>query len=125
MVALAHEHKVFVVASNHEFFTTPKPDELVRRLKCMDEMGADLPKLAVMPKTERDVLNLLSATLAYYEAGGEKPVITMSMNQLGVVSRLAGELYGSSMTFATVGKTSAPGQLSIDKVRAVLQMLHK
>ena len=40
----------------------------------------------------------------------EKPVIAMSMGNLGSMSRIAGENFGSSVTFATVGKASAPGQ---------------
>ena len=89
----------------------------------MDDMGADIPKLAVMPVKERDVLNLLSATLQYYELGGTKPVITMSMKRLGGVSRIAGAVTGSALTFATVGEASAPGQLPIGLMRDILHSL--
>lgn len=91
----------------------------------MDEQGADIPKIAVMPQKERDVLTLLSATLTYHEAGGTKPIVTMSMNDIGMVSRLAGELFGSALTFATVGRTSAPGQIPIDEARQSLTILHR
>lgn len=125
MCEMAHKADVKVVASNHDFDKTPAEEEIVRRLQFMDKAGADVPKIAVMPKKERDVLVLQSATLKYYELGGVKPIITMSMSDFGMVSRLTGELYGSAMTFAALGKASAPGQIPIDEVKLVLNILHK
>lgn len=121
---VAHQNGVYVVASNHDFDQTPKEDEIVRRLNYMDEHGGDIPKIAVMPKEERDVLTLLSATLRYKETGGVKPVITMTMGKSGVISRLAGELFGSAVTFAAAGQVSAPGQISIDEIKPILNVLH-
>jgi 3-dehydroquinate dehydratase-1 len=120
----AHSKGVRVVASNHDFSTTPPEEELVRRLQLMEQQGADVPKLAVMPQQERDVLQLLSATLRYREQGGTQPVITMSMGKMGMLTRLSGELFGSALTFVTVGHTSAPGQLPIEEARHILSVLH-
>ena len=53
----------------------------------------------------------------------ETPVITMSMGALGGVSRLCGEAFGSAMTFANPGTASAPGQVPLDVVNAVLDSL--
>lgn len=122
---IAHNNGVFVVGSNHDFEKTPDEKDIVTRLRYMDEQGADIPKIAVMPQKERDVLTLLSATLAYHEAGGTKPIVTMSMNDIGMVSRLTGELFGSALTFATVGRASAPGQIPIDEARQSLTILHR
>lgn len=121
----AHENGVYVVASNHDFHKTPAEEEMVKRLRFMDQSGADIPKIAVMPEKERDILILLSAMLRYRELGGEKPVITMSMGGQGVVSRLAGEVFGSAVTFAAVGQASAPGQVPIDEVKQVLGIIHR
>ena len=122
---MAHDNGVYVVGSNHDFDSTPEEQEIVRRLRFMDDGGADLPKIAVTPQKERDVLTLLSATLQYYEMGGEKPIITMSMGDMGMISRIAGEIFGSSLTFAVMDEASAPGQLPIDQVKEVLSILHK
>ena len=43
---------------------------------------------------------------------------------LGAVSRLAGEAFGSAMTFANPGQASAPGQVSLEVVNKVLDALH-
>lgn len=125
VAGMAHANGIYVVASNHDFDNTPEEQEIVNRLQFMDAQGADFPKIAVTPRKERDILTLLSATLRYYELGGEKPVITMSMKDMGMISRIAGEIFGSSLTFASVGESSAPGQLPFDEVKAILSMLHR
>lgn len=125
MCEFAHEKGVYVVGSNHDFEATPKEAEIVRRLEQIDREGADLPKIAVMPRNKRDVLNLLSATLRYRENGGVKPIITMSMSDMGVISRMTGEFFGSSLTFAAVHQTSAPGQMPLGELRETLELIHK
>ena len=70
------------------------------------------------------VLELLAATAEMADLHPETPVITMSMGTLGAVSRLAGETFGSAMTFANPGQASAPGQVSLNIVNEVLDALH-
>lgn len=125
MCELAHEKKVYVVASNHDFNRTPSEEDIVTRLEYMDKMGADIPKIAVMPQNTRDVISLLSATAAYHERGGKKPVITMSMAGIGEITRLSGEIFGSALTFAAVSQCSAPGQLELSDVKKVLEIIHQ
>lgn len=118
----SHAAGVPVVGSHHRFDTTPDEDDLVSILGRLAEAGADVPKLAVMPRCEEDVLALLRATLrAHRELG--IPLITMSMGTLGAISRLAGQLIGSAATFATVEETSAPGQMPVQTVRESLAAL--
>ena len=62
IVLEAHNLNVKVVMSNHDFDKTPEREEIVKRLCKMQELNADLPKIAVMPKSTTDVLTLLCAT---------------------------------------------------------------
>ena len=124
LVEQAHTAGVPVVCSSHDFHKTPPRAELVHRMVAMQQAGADLPKLAVMPQSRTDVLELLAATAEMADLHPETPVITMSMGALGAVSRLAGEAFGSAMTFANPGQASAPGQVSLDIVNEVLDALH-
>ncbi|WBL18248.1 MULTISPECIES: type I 3-dehydroquinate dehydratase [Citricoccus] len=119
----AHKHSVRVVGSNHDFFGTPDEQEIVSRLSTMSDMGCDVPKIAVTPLSPEDVLVLLSATIS---AGKnlDRPIITMSMKEAGMASRLAGGVFGSSATFATIGAASAPGQIPVATVSAVLDAIH-
>ena len=124
LIADAHTAGAVVVCSSHDFQKTPPCAELVSRMVQMQQAGADLPKLAVMPQCRADVLELLAATAEMAEHHPETPVITMSMGALGAVSRLAGETFGSAMTFANPGQASAPGQVSLNIVNEVLDALH-
>lgn len=123
LVEQAHTAGVPVVCSSHDFAKTPPRAELVERMVQMQQAGADLPKLAVMPQSRTDVLELLAATAEMTDLHPETPVITMSMGALGGVSRLCGEAFGSAMTFANPGTASAPGQVPLDVVNAVLDSL--
>lgn len=111
IIAAAHQNGVKIVMSKHNFDATPNKEIIVKDLCKMQEIGGDIAKFAVMPKTERDVLTLLDATLIMKEEHNNTPVITMSMSPLGVISRICGETFGSCVTFGTAGKASAPGQL--------------
>lgn len=119
----AHTAGATVVCSSHDFRKTPPQAELVARMVQMQQSGADLPKVAVMPQSRADVLTLLATTAEMADHHPETPVITMSMGALGAVSRLAGEAFGSAMTFANPGQASAPGQVSLDVVNDVLDAL--
>lgn len=123
LAADAHTAGTVVVCSSHDFRKTPPRAELVSRMTAMQQAGADLPKLAVMPQSRTDVLELLAATAEMADQHPETPVITMSMGSLGAVSRLSGEAFGSAMTFANPGQASAPGQVSLDIVNKVLDAL--
>lgn len=120
-----HAAGVAVVGSNHEFKHTPSEDDIIYRLRKEQDMGCDILKIAVMPQTKRDVLTLLCATERMYTDYAEQPLITMSMSPTGVVSRFAGESFGSSMTFGAVGQTSAPGQVPVERLITALQILHE
>ncbi|MCL1993572.1 MAG: type I 3-dehydroquinate dehydratase [Spirochaetes bacterium] len=119
-----HKAGVFVVGSNHDFHATPPKDEIVSRLRKMQEMGADIPKIAVMPGDMNDVLNLLAATYEMSQKYADRPIITMSMSGKGTISRLSGEHFGSSMTFGSIGQGSAPGQIPARQLAEVLGILH-
>ncbi len=125
VIGTAHECGVKVVASNHDFQKTPEKEEIVSRLRRMQELGADIPKIAVMPQNKKDVLTLLSATEEMATDFADRPIITMSMSGTGVISRLCGEVFGSALTFGAVGKASAPGQMGAGDLQTVLGLLHK
>ena len=125
VVETAHANGVKVIASNHDFHKTPAKEEIVSRLRKMQDLGADIPKIAVMPQNKKDVLTLLAATEEMASEYAARPIITMSMSGTGVISRLCGEVFGSALTFGAVGKVSAPGQMGIEDLTTVLGLLHK
>lgn len=125
IIEAVHAAGVKVVASNHDFDKTPDKDDIVERLCKMQELGADIPKIAVMPQNKKDVLTLLAATEEMYSKHADRPIITMSMAGTGVISRLCGEVFGSALTFGAAKKASAPGQMGVEDLAQVLSLLHK
>ena len=129
----AHGLGVDVVASFHDFETTPADEALEEVLARMAREGADLAKIAVWPTSADDVARLLGVCARATAGAGEAaalgvPVAAMSMGALGAVSRVA-PAFGSALTFAVVpdeqgqARASAPGQLPIQDVRRCLELL--
>ncbi|WP_138419338.1 type I 3-dehydroquinate dehydratase [Aquibacillus sediminis] len=125
LIESAHENNVFVIISNHDFNKTPEKEEIVSRLRKAQELGGDLPKIAVMPTNTADVLTLLDATREMNEQYADRPIITMSMSGKGVISRLAGEVFGSALTFGAAKKASAPGQVAATELKSTMNLLHR
>lgn len=123
-VELARETGTKLIASFHDFQKTPPAEEIVRKFLAMERAGADVAKVAVMPQGVEDVLTLLQATL-----DGQKksslPIISMSMGAFGSLSRLFGWVFGSSVSFAIGEKASAPGQVPIEDMRKVLEVVQR
>lgn len=112
-----------VILSNHDFSKTPAKEEILSRLTTMQDLGADVAKIAVMPNSAEDVLALLSATREMSEEIAEIPIVTMSMGKLGAISRICGQTFGSAITFGSLKKASAPGQIEISELSNLLQTL--
>jgi 3-dehydroquinate dehydratase I len=115
---------IALVASFHDFAGTPPAEVLREKLAAMERAGADVAKVAVMPRGLDDVLTLLAATL---QADRELriPVITMAMGPEGALTRVAGWMFGSTLTFAVGRGSSAPGQIAIDELRAAVDILKR
>lgn len=123
LVRRAHDAGAAVVLSHHDFAATPPRARLLALLREQAAAGADLCKIAVMPHDVDDVLALLGATADFARAA-DRPAATMAMGGLGVVTRLAGEVVGSALTFGSVGSASAPGQVDATALHGVLALVH-
>ena len=91
----------------------------------MQDLDADIPKIAVSASEQEDVLTLLAATEEMVSEYADRPIITMSMAGTGLISRLCGEVFGSALTFGAVGKASAPGQMNAADLSEILTLIHK
>lgn len=121
----AHNNDVYVIVSHHNFTKTPPKDKIIEKLQELQICGADMAKIAVMPHNFKDVLTLLEAALEFKEKHAEVPLIAISMSEKGIISRVGGHLFGSSITFASGKSASAPGQIPIAELRASMDLLSK
>jgi 3-dehydroquinate dehydratase-1 len=118
----SREQRTRLILSYHNFGYTPGHDALVERFLEADRLGADVAKVAAMPRDRADVIALLSAT-ATAASKARIPLISMSMGPLGVATRMVGGVFGSSLSFAIGEGASAPGQMPIADLVAVFEAL--
>ena len=121
LIRYIHECNVKIIGSNHHFDKTPSEDEMFEILSGMEAMGADVCKLAVMPEEKEDVQALMDVSKKADEILNV-PIVTMSMGELGAVTRVCTRLTGSVLTFAAGENASAPGQLDSTVVRELLEI---
>ncbi|TPR14306.1 type I 3-dehydroquinate dehydratase [Apilactobacillus timberlakei] len=120
----AHQNNILVIESNHDFNRTPVKLEMCKRLVQIQNDGADIAKIAYMPKDNSDVLNLMKFT-DFAKNNLSIPIVSMSMGNLGKITRLYGYQFGSCITFASLNDSSAPGQLTVDTLNNVLKLLNE
>lgn len=120
----AKANDIKLVLSFHNFSCTPGLETLDQRFLQAVQLGADIAKVAVMPRNMDDVLTLLTATLC---ASHKLPIplIGLSMGPYGAITRLFGWAFGSAMTYAVGSDSSAPGQIPIEDMKTVLEILHR
>ena len=106
----AHRAGVSALFSEHHFGSTPDTGVMTDTLVGMLDLGADIAKLAVMPRNRADAARLLLATAQAAAQRPGKALITMSMGRDGAVTRYCGGAFGSAATFGTLSAASAPGQ---------------
>ena len=114
-----------VLASYHNFSGTPDSKKAYDLLADMQHTGADIVKLACMPHSEDDCLRIMSVTSDFRDKYPDTPVIAISMGNIGILSRISGEIYGSCVTFAAGDSASAPGQIPYNDMKRLLSTIHK
>lgn len=124
MRAAACDNGILLVLSFHNFFFTPGLETLAGKFLLADQLGADVAKVAVMPRDLDDVLTLLTAI---HQASKKLriPLISMSMGPYGSLTRMIGGVFGSALSFAVGAASSAPGQVPIEDLNTVLGILNK
>ena len=124
LIEIAKNNNVKTIVSNHRN-DTPIKDEIVEILIKMQDFNPDIIKIALTPHSNKDVLTLLSAMDDMTDIYVKIPVIAISMTNMGVISRICQEMFCSSITFASLEKSSAPGQIQVSEMKTVLSIMHK
>ncbi len=124
LISKAQEMEIPVLMSYHKFSGPLSLDELTTIYRHMKSEGADVLKIAVMPKAPKDTAALMLAAATMREEFQGTPVIAIGMGALGQLTRIAGNDLGGPLTFAAGEKASAPGQLAAREAKGVLELLY-
>ncbi|HSW62548.1 MAG TPA: type I 3-dehydroquinate dehydratase [Dissulfurispiraceae bacterium] len=111
--------KTLLVGSYHNFLLTPDNDALEVIHTTGRALGADIVKLALMPQSREDIFRIVAFTMKHRT----EKIITIGMGELGASTRLFTPLLGSLITYGTVARSTAPGQLSAEELSGLFQRL--
>ncbi|MGT2828493.1 type I 3-dehydroquinate dehydratase [Streptococcus hillyeri] len=110
-----------LVLSYHNFEETP--GNIMEAFSEMTALSPRVVKIAVMPKTNQDVLDLMNFTRGFKTLNPEQEYAVMAMGKLGRITRVAGELMGSCWSYASLDEESAPGQIPLHQLTKFLEVL--
>lgn len=112
-----------VILSFHDFEKTPSLGQLLSVAEGAFDRGAHMVKLATMARTMDDNVTILQLVSRLWERN--LPVTAFCMGEKGRISRLAAPLFGSAITFASLGRgcESAPGQFTVDEIRRFREIM--
>lgn len=114
VVNSAKRAKKRVIVSHHDFESTPGEKKLRKITELARKAGADTVKIASMVNSQSD-LRRLAALLCSQDS-----MIVIGMGPLGKPSRVFFPLLGSLITYGSITKSTAPGQMSLKEMRVEL-----
>ncbi len=119
----AAKGKCKTIVSWHNFTVTPSKQALESILMEQYRSTADIGKIVTMANCFDDVLRVMNLQHQAAEMG--LPLIAFCMGRAGAISRVATIELGGFMTYASLNKNqaTAPGQLSAQSIRNILQEL--
>ena len=112
VMSLARKDGKKIILSYHDFTGIPDREKMELLTKSFTDLGGDVLKVAAMAKTQADVLKIMGLCQSM---DGKKRVF-IAMGETGKISRAAGFLYGSCLTYGYMSKPTAPGQLPVEEL---------
>ncbi|WP_423793405.1 type I 3-dehydroquinate dehydratase [Methanocaldococcus indicus] len=112
------DSKTKIIVSYHNFEETPEKEKLKEIINNALSFG-DIAKIATKVNDKKDILTILELS---YEYKGK--IIAIGMGEEGKLTRILAPYFGSILTFSSYkGKSSAPGQIDIEKMKKIIEML--
>jgi 3-dehydroquinate dehydratase-1 len=111
--------KTILIGSYHKLSLTPDLETLEVIHATGRTLGADIIKLALTPNSREDVLRILDFTIRHHTEN----IIAIAMGEIGIASRVFAPLLGSLVTYGSIMRTSAPGQLSVQELSDLMVRL--
>ncbi|UOQ91995.1 type I 3-dehydroquinate dehydratase [Halobacillus shinanisalinarum] len=121
---ITDNYGIKLITSYHNFRETPPVETIFEKGRQAEDYQADMVKISVMPNNMDDVLVLLEATQAINKHINI-PVVSISMGEYGSISRMFGWKFGSAITFGIGEQSSAPGQIPVEDLRSVINIIEK
>jgi len=107
--------------SHHDVAKTPALDAMKALVQKQLDAGADIVKVVTTAQKFKDNASTLRLIR---EFSGER-IVSFAMGPLGLLSRVLCPLVGGDFIYAAIesGKEAAPGQVTVDDMREIYQMV--
>jgi len=134
IIKLTTQNKVKVIFSYHNFKKTMTLEESIKLVQ--DFKQNITQELSLDSKILEDIIykliftaqnfedNLIPLKLCKELSNSNQKIISFCMGPLGIYSRIICVLTGSFLTYASLEKKTAPGQINIKKMREIFDLLH-
>lgn len=119
LVKLTKDKGLGLICSYHNFESTPSSNQLENIYSKGVLLGAHIVKIATMVRKVDDLETLLLFTMKHKE----DMIIVIGMGEKGVPSRIINPIFGSKITYASLRRQSAPGQLELSDVVHIFRCL--
>lgn len=115
------ENQAKLILSYHNFKETPPEARLDKIIQECEGLPYSFIKIAVYPKTQKEVRKMLEWTLKHPKS----PLITICMGPLGRLSRIFFPAAGSLLTYTYYGQETAPGQLGLKQTKELIDLFYR
>ena len=135
IINLAVYNKIKIICSYHDFEKTPSLEDgkeiitdFLRRLvtfctQITDKSGPFIYKTIFKANSFEDNYVPLKMCKFFTKMGEDRNVICFSMGEYGAFSRIMCVKAGSSFTYGSIDQATAPGQMTVKKIREMHQLL--
>jgi 3-dehydroquinate dehydratase-1 len=122
-IARAIKRRTKLLLSYHDLEKTPSFDDMKRIVRKQLNAGADICKVVGTALEPEDNLTVLKLIKEFPEA----KIVAFAMGPLGMLSRVLCPLAGGEFTYASIekGKESAKGQLTVNEMRNIYEMMEE
>jgi len=117
-IATAKDVKILI--SEHNFSRIPNDLELKNYLTDVKRVKADGIKIAAMSNSDDDCTRLYKFAK---KAKGFKFIAAFGMGETGKISRIWSLKEGANLTYGSIGKAAAPGQIDVALMRKAINKL--
>ncbi len=133
LINIAYDNKVKLIFSYHDFEKSISYEEIVELLNSfndklehelnidLDKINGSIFKIVLTAQVFDDNIQVLNTCKKLSQQ--EKEFVCFAMGELGILSRILCVKFGSLWTYGSLEEKTAPGQIKIEKIREIHQLL--
>lgn len=99
------------------------PENLMEIFSQLTGLSPRVIRICVNPKNQQEVLDVMNFTRGFKTLNPEQTYAVAAMGEHGQVTRVFGDLFGSSWTFVKTDQESSPAQLTLADTKTILDIL--